>query len=77
MATNQGGAGEFIHDGINGFLRHPDDVGGMADAVLRVLGDESLRQNLVEEGRRDAAADFGASCVVKQYLDLYDRLLDG
>jgi glycosyltransferase involved in cell wall biosynthesis len=75
IATDQGGAGEFIQDGINGFLRHPGDVDGMAEAARRILADESLRQNLAEEGRRDAAADFGASCVVKQYLELYDRLL--
>jgi hypothetical protein len=30
---------------------------------------------MAEEARRDAAGDFGAPCVVKKYLDLYDRLL--
>jgi len=75
LATNRGGAGEFIQDGINGILRDPHDIAGMAAAVVRILGDEALRQEMAEEGRRDAAADFGASCVVKQYLDLYDRLL--
>ena len=77
VATNQGGAGEFINDGLNGYLRHPDDVEGMSEAILGVFGDDALRQNLIEEGMRDAAADFGAPCVVKQYLDLYDRLLGG
>jgi N-acetyl-alpha-D-glucosaminyl L-malate synthase BshA len=77
IATNQGGAGEFIQDGINGFLHHPEDIDGMAATARRVLEDDTLRQNLAEEGRRDAAADFGASCVVKQYLELYDRLLAG
>jgi len=75
IATDQGGAGEFIQDGMNGYLRHPEDIEGMIQAALQVLRDDALRQNLVEEGRRDASAEFGASCVVKQYLDLYDRLL--
>ncbi|MBK7045920.1 MAG: N-acetyl-alpha-D-glucosaminyl L-malate synthase BshA [bacterium] len=75
LATSRGGAGEFIHDGVNGYLRDPDDMEGMVAAALLVLGDESLRQHLAEEARRDAAGDFGAPCVVKKYLDLYDRLL--
>lgn len=77
LATSRGGAGEFIHDGVNGYLREPDDVAGMVAAALEVLGDDGLRQHLAEEARRDAAGDFGATCVVRKYLDLYDRLLAG
>jgi N-acetyl-alpha-D-glucosaminyl L-malate synthase BshA len=75
LATDRGGAGEFIHDGVNGFLRDPTDLDGMTAAALRVLGDDTLRAHLAEEARRDAAGDFGAPCVVKKYLELYDRLL--
>ena len=77
LATSRGGAGEFIQDGINGFLRDPQDVPGMVAAAVKVLSDDQLRQEMAEEARRDAAGDFGISCVVKQYLDLYDRLLEG
>jgi N-acetyl-alpha-D-glucosaminyl L-malate synthase BshA len=75
VATSRGGAGEFIQDGFNGYLRAPEDLDGMTAAVLAVLQDDGLRQQIAEEGRREAAGEFGASCVVKQYLDLYDRLL--
>ncbi len=75
LATNQGGAGEFIQDGLNGFLRDPHDIDGMAETAVKVLGDDEARLEMAEEARRDAAGDFGVSCVVKQYLDLYDRLL--
>jgi N-acetyl-alpha-D-glucosaminyl L-malate synthase BshA len=75
LATNQGGAGEFIQDGFNGFLRDPQDIEGMAQAAIKVLEDDQLHQEMAEEARRDAAADFGVSCVVKQYVDLYDRVL--
>lgn len=76
LLTSVGGAGEFIQDGINGFLRDPQDVAGMAQVALTVLQDDELRQHMREEGLRDAAADFGAQCVMKQYLGVYDRLLD-
>lgn len=75
LVTSWGGAGEFVHDGVNGYLRDPHDVAGMTAAALAVLGDDVLRHQLAEEARRDAAGDFGAGCVVRRYLDLYDRLL--
>ncbi len=75
ILTSRGGAGEFIQDGVNGFLRDPEDAPGWTEAVLRVLVDEPARQLMVEEGVRDAATDFGAQCIMKRYLDLYERLL--
>ena len=77
LATDRGGAGEFIQDGLNGLLRDPLDIEGMVRAAVKVLRDDQLRDEMAEEARRDSAADFGVSCVVKQYLDLYDRLLAG
>ena len=75
VATSVGGAGEFIVDGSNGFLRHPEDIAGMVEAVDRVLASPALKQNMAEDARRDATLDFGASCVIRQYLDLYEGLL--
>lgn len=77
VVTDSGGAATFVQNGINGFLRAPHDIEGMAEAVIMVLQDDEMRAQMVEDGRRDAAADFGAPCVVRQYLDLYDRLLAG
>lgn len=75
VVTDRGGAADFIQDGHTGFLRDPEDIGGMAAAVLRVLRDPALRTQMAEDAQRDAAGDFGISCVLKKYLDLYDRLL--
>jgi L-malate glycosyltransferase len=75
IATDRGGTGEFIDDGVNGYLRDPDDLDGMAAAALRVLGDPDLQRHLAEEARRDAVANYGARCVLQQYIELYDRVL--
>ena len=77
VVTDRGGAADFIQDGSNGFLRDPEDIEGMAEAVLRVLGDPALQAQLAEDAQRDASGEFGVSCVLKKYLDLYDRLLAG
>ena len=77
VVTDRGGAGEFIQDGINGFLRSPDDLQGMTAAVLELARDPVLAQQIAEDARRDAAGEFGVGCVVKTYLELYESLLSG
>jgi N-acetyl-alpha-D-glucosaminyl L-malate synthase BshA len=75
IATDQGGTDEFIDDGVNGYLRHPDDTDGMVAAARAVLSDPAHHRQLREEARRDAVESFGARCVLKQYVELYDRVL--
>ena len=75
IATNRGGTDEFIDDGVNGYLRDPDDVAGMVAAALTLLGDPEFHRHLREEARRDAVETFGARCVLKTYIDLYDQVL--
>jgi N-acetyl-alpha-D-glucosaminyl L-malate synthase BshA len=75
VVTDRGGAADFIQDGLNGFLRAPDDVEGMAAAVLRVLAEPGLQAQMAEDAQRDASGEFGVTCVLRKYLDLYDRLL--
>ncbi len=77
IATAVGGTGEFIDSGHNGFLCDPADVEGMVTVGLRVLQDDSFRRQLATEARRDAVQQFGARCVLRRYLELYDRLVDG
>lgn len=77
IATNVGGTNEFIAHGHSGFLHAPDDVDGMVTSALAVLRDPELRAQLSEEARRDAVERFGARCVLKQYIELYDRSLAG
>ena len=78
LATNRGGAGEFIQDGINGFLRDPQDVDGHGRgrgpgaAGTTVCGRRWPKR---PAGTPPAISAPPAWC--KQYLDLYDRLLAG
>ena len=75
VATDRGGTDEFITDGLNGYLRDPHDIDGMAQAVRTLVTEPDLRVQMAEEARREAAGEFGVSCIVRKYIDLYDRLL--
>lgn len=75
IATDQGGTDEFIDHGVNGFLHAPTDIAAMVTSALAVLGDPGRLQHMAEEARRDAVETFGTRCVLKRYIDLYDRVL--
>lgn len=77
IATNRGGTDEFIDHGVNGFLHAPDDVPGMVRSAVTLLSDREHHLHMSEEARRDTVETFGTRCVMKHYVELYDRVLGG
>ncbi len=74
ITTNAGGLPEVVEDGKSGFLLPVGDVDGMAEAALRLLGDEELRRSFGEAGRRRAVEVFGQEPIVARYLAVYERV---
>ncbi|SOD75197.1 glycosyltransferase involved in cell wall bisynthesis [Jatrophihabitans sp. GAS493] len=54
VVTPVGGIAEVISDGVNGLLVAPGDHLGIADAIQRLVEDESLRGQLADAARRTA-----------------------
>ena len=50
VATNVGGVPDIVEDGINGLLVSPRRPSALAEAVVRLLLDSSLRERLREKG---------------------------
>jgi glycosyltransferase involved in cell wall biosynthesis len=59
----------------NGILIPVDDPAAMAAAVLRILGDKTLAQRLVENGRARIADTFSEESVASSYAHLFERLI--
>jgi phosphatidylinositol alpha-1,6-mannosyltransferase len=55
VATSTGGIAEAVQDGQTGFLVEPDNLGSLAAAVLRVVGDPGLRHRMSEASKLWAA----------------------
>jgi glycosyltransferase involved in cell wall biosynthesis len=64
IGTRVGGIPELVEDGDNGFLVPPGDVGALASAIVRVLGDHDL------------AARMGARSAQRSGEYAMDRFLD-
>jgi glycosyltransferase involved in cell wall biosynthesis len=74
VATCAGGIPEIIEDGVTGLLVPPKDPEMLANTILRLANDTSLREKFRTNGR-SRARDFGIQQHVGQVQRLYDELL--
>jgi L-malate glycosyltransferase len=71
LATQVGGLGEIVQDGETGCLAPPGDDAALAERLLQLAGDSSLRQHMGCRGQERARALFCESVMHARYLQLY------
>jgi glycosyltransferase involved in cell wall biosynthesis len=74
VATSVDGVKETLVHEETGLLVPPKDSGTLAQALLLILQDHSLRSMLTKRARDVAVSRFDAPVVVEQYETLYKRL---
>ena len=75
VATRVAAVAEAVADGVTGLLVPPEQPRVMADAVLRLLGDERLREWMGAAGRKAAFERFDAVRVADIYVMAYEAAL--
>ncbi len=68
VATDVGGTGEIVDDGVSGLLIPPDDVDAIGLAIGRLLHDADARQRLSAAARQTALTRFA---ITDRARDLY------
>jgi glycosyltransferase involved in cell wall biosynthesis len=80
IATKVGGTGESVRDGETGFLIPPapeaEQIERIADAMLTLLRDPSLRQRMGRTGRAMVEREFSRENLARQTETLYRRALE-
>jgi glycosyltransferase involved in cell wall biosynthesis len=71
VATTAGGMPEVVADGETGILVPPRDDRAMADAIIRLLKDASLRERMGAAGMSLANSRFSAERMVAETLEVY------
>ena len=72
VATDVGGAGEVVRDGVNGFLVPKEDAPALANAIARLLGNETLLTQMGNAARETfLKGGFDARSVALHTLAIY------
>jgi glycosyltransferase involved in cell wall biosynthesis len=74
VATATGGIPEVVADGETGVLVAPRDPAAMADAIVRLLEDGNLRQQMGNAGLTRVRRKFSAERMVQQTVRVYERV---
>ena len=76
IASNVGGIPEIIKNGVNGILINPESPADLAKELIRLIQNDKLRSDLIEQSRNDVK-QFDVSHMMEktyqQYKDLINR----
>jgi glycosyltransferase involved in cell wall biosynthesis len=77
VATRVGGVPEVLVDGSTGYLVPPHDPEALAERIIALLKDETLRARMGEAALRRARDCFTVDRMVDGTIAVYERLLAG
>jgi L-malate glycosyltransferase len=75
IGTNTGGIPEVIEDGVNGFTCKIGDIEMITDKALSLLKDPESHERFSINSMRTVHEKFRAELIVRQYEDIYFKLL--
>lgn len=75
VATDVGGVGEAVLEGVTGFLVMGGDSSAIARRVLHLLRNPELARRMGERGRARIDAEFSADLQLQRTCEVYERLL--
>lgn len=76
IGTNVGGIPEVIEHGKTGYLVELGDVNQAAKYAINLLNNDRLLKEFSENAYEYAREHFRSDIILKQYTDLYDRVLN-
>lgn len=71
VASDVGGIGDIIKDGVSGLLVPPMSAHAISEAVIKLIGDEEMRKRLGEEGRAVVKKRFSLDVMAEKVIKLY------
>jgi len=74
VASNIAGYRSVVDHGQEGLLVEPENEHALAEALIRLLGDPALRQQMGERGQRKARR-YDWPIIAGELIELYERLI--
>jgi glycosyltransferase involved in cell wall biosynthesis len=77
VSTDISGSEDLIQTGENGLLVPKEDPVALSEAILRMLKDRSMAEDMGRKARLSIGAGFTIQAVAQRYAELYDSMLAG
>ncbi len=77
IGTSSGGITDIIKDGERGLLVPVDDASALAQSILRLLNDPSLRKTLADNGHRYACETYASGPLARRYAQIAQEASSG
>jgi glycosyltransferase involved in cell wall biosynthesis len=76
VSTPVGGIPDFFKDGVNGFLFQVGDSQALAEKIVCLLQNLSLRKKIGQHNRSQASKLFDGNVIVKSLCRIYDEAIE-
>jgi glycosyltransferase involved in cell wall biosynthesis len=77
VATNVGGVGEVLEDGVSGFIADFGDVEMFGRCILDLVNNQVLRQKMGAAGRKQVVMNFDMKMITKKYMKFFELIAAG
>ena len=74
IAVDKGAVAEVCRDGENGYLCRPGDVKGLAEAMVKILSDDGLREKFAKKSI-EIAREHDFEKTLDKFINIYNRVL--
>jgi len=74
VATNVGGIPDVVKDGYNGLLVPEKDPDALADAIIKLIKNKELRQELVKNAKKYIKERFSWDVITERLIQIYTSL---
>lgn len=71
ITTDSDGPRQFVRHEADGLITPVDDVSLMSAAIMRVISDDKLRENMVDNGYNRYLREFTKESAVKNYIEYF------
>ena len=76
VGSKNGGMAEMIEDGVSGILIDPEKPEELSEAILKLLSNQSLRQQMGQNAIKRVKEVFSSDNIVEQTLELYHQAIE-
>ncbi len=77
IVTNVGSIPDVVENNVTGYVVPPRDSEALANAIIKLLKDDKLRENMGENAYRKMKADLSWDAVAEKTIEVYKKVIEG